>query len=115
MSHFTRDEFACKCCGECRIRPELFNRLNLARDDLGEPIIITSGFRCKSHNERVGGSFNSSHLQGYAADIHVHSSSYRYRLLQALEINGFNRFGIGKSFIHIDCDPSKPQKVIWTY
>lgn len=34
-------------------------------------IIVTSGFRCKDLNERVGGSSHSQHLRGEAADIHV--------------------------------------------
>lgn len=34
-------------------------------------IIITSGFRCKELNKRVGGAENSQHLRGEAADIYV--------------------------------------------
>lgn len=34
-------------------------------------IIITSGFRCKELNDRVGGVKNSQHLLGEAADIYV--------------------------------------------
>lgn len=33
------------------------------------PIIITSGYRCKELNELVGGSENSQHMRGQAADI----------------------------------------------
>lgn len=34
-------------------------------------IIITSGFRSKALNKRVGGAQNSQHMLGEAADIHV--------------------------------------------
>ena len=28
---------------------------------------------------------------------------------------GFNRIGVGNTFIHVDIDPEKPIDVIWTY
>ncbi|MCH5226836.1 MAG: peptidase M15 [Muribaculaceae bacterium] len=39
------------------------------RTKYGEPIRITSGFRCKALNSAVGGVSNSQHLNGEAADI----------------------------------------------
>lgn len=36
---------------------------------IGAPIIITSGFRSPEVNRRVGGSPNSAHMAGLAADI----------------------------------------------
>lgn len=41
------------------------------REKLGKPIIVTSGFRCKELNEKVGGVANSQHTTGEAADIYV--------------------------------------------
>ncbi|AWY20339.1 peptidase M15 [Moraxella bovis] len=40
-----------------------------ARDILGHPIIITSGYRCLTLNLRIGGAKNSAHLHGYAIDF----------------------------------------------
>ena len=37
----------------------------------GVPIIITSGYRCPALNKEVGGSANSQHLNGTAADFVV--------------------------------------------
>lgn len=37
----------------------------------GCPILINSGYRCPPLNKAVGGSKNSQHLTGEAADIHV--------------------------------------------
>jgi len=34
-------------------------------------IIITSGYRSNALNKAVGGSFNSQHIRGEAADIHI--------------------------------------------
>ena len=41
------------------------------RDKLGKPITINSGYRCKELNKAIGGSRNSQHIEGKAADIKV--------------------------------------------
>ncbi len=41
------------------------------RDHLGVPIRINSGYRCSELNEEIGGSKNSQHMEGRAADIDV--------------------------------------------
>ena len=40
-----------------------------ARDILGHPIIITSGYRCYNLNRRIGGAKTSAHQYGYAIDF----------------------------------------------
>ena len=37
----------------------------------GEPVLISSGFRCGDLNEAVGGAENSAHLLGCAADFTI--------------------------------------------
>ena len=39
------------------------------REALGQPIVISSGYRCPELNKAVGGVKNSQHLLGQAADI----------------------------------------------
>ena len=39
------------------------------RDACGHPLKVNSGYRCKKLNELVGGSCNSQHTKGQAADI----------------------------------------------
>ena len=41
------------------------------RDFLGKPVVVSSGYRCRELNEKVGGVSNSQHLTGEAADIRV--------------------------------------------
>ena len=41
------------------------------RDHLGTPVVVSSGYRCKDLNKKVGGVENSQHLKGEAADIKV--------------------------------------------
>lgn len=45
------------------------NILNPLRQEFGEPILITSGYRSPRLNAAVGGSVNSQHMLGQAADI----------------------------------------------
>lgn len=100
----------------------LLKKLDEIREIVGEPIIITSGFRTPAHNEAVGGKMpdengngGSSHLKGLAVDIAIRHSRMRFKLISALFEVGINRIGIADNFIHIDIDPDKDENVIWTY
>ena len=89
--------------------------LQAAREQAGIPFGINSGFRTAEHNEKVGGATSSAHLGGWAADIAATSSRQRFIIINALVKAGFTRIGIGKSFIHVDCNPNLPELVIWHY
>lgn len=114
-SYFKLDEFKCKCCGENLTSQALIDMLNKARELAGVPFIITSGYRCKTHNKKVGGKDNSAHLRGLAADISTKDSSVRHKILMAVYAAGFRRVGINKTFIHVDIDESLPQDVTFDY
>lgn len=45
------------------------NVLDPLREIFGKPITVTSGYRSKELNRRVGGATNSQHILGEAADI----------------------------------------------
>ena len=51
------------------------NLLDPIREQWGEAIYVTSGFRSVALNKAVGGVSNSHHLGGYAADLTVKSQS----------------------------------------
>jgi len=90
--------------------------LDEARDIAQVPFRITSGVRSISHNKAVGGTENSSHLRGKAADIACSTSAERFRIVAALIAVGFNRIGIGETFIHVDNDDEiKTPGVVWLY
>ena len=74
-NYFTRKELECKCCGQCLISDDLLGRLNQAREMAGIPFIITSGYRCQNHNDKVGGKPNSAHTTGQAVDIAFKNSN----------------------------------------
>ncbi|HCN47306.1 MAG TPA: peptidase M15 [Pseudomonas sp.] len=48
---------------------ELFQTLEAVRTLIGQPLLITSGYRCEALNQRIGGSASSAHVLGLAADI----------------------------------------------
>jgi len=113
---FKPEEFTCRCgCGANRMQTHHMDMLFKARAIAGIPFVITSGFRCRDHNRRVGGSRNSDHLGGYGSDIRCNDSGTRWALVDALIQAGFRRIGITASFVHAGNDPANPQDVIWTY
>ena len=119
--YFTEDEFKCECsandgagCG-MDIDRQVKALLHDARELAQIPFTIKSGARCESHNRKVGGSKDSSHLKGVAVDIKATTSRERYEIVNALIQVGFTRIGIAKTFIHCDLDRDKPQQLIWVY
>lgn len=98
-----------------QMEPRFLELLDKARDIAGVPFRINSGFRTLEHNQKVGGSQKSSHMRGWAVDISARNSEKRFIILNALIKVGFNRIGIAKTFIHVDCDPALPGGVMWTY
>ena len=122
--HFSRKEVACHdkhgkpcpyCGGLSDMDAELIEALEDIREFSGRPVHITSGYRCKKHNEEVGSSPTSSHLTGKAADFAVTSDKDRFKFLEAIFTYGPHRVGIGSDFIHIDVDKRKAQEVCWGY
>ena len=89
--------------------------LESVRNELGKPVVITSGYRTEAHNEKVGGKPNSSHLKGLAVDIACNASRDRFNLVNLFIKHDINRIGIAKNFIHVDIDGDKDQDVMWTY
>jgi len=98
-----------------KMQKRFMNHLLIARKIANIPFKISSGYRTREHNKKVGGKPNSSHLRGLACDIVCYSSQTRYKIIIALLKAGFTRIGIGKNFIHCDLDENKVQEVIWTY
>ena len=113
--NFSRSEIQCQCgCGKDDISPYLIERLQAVRNIYAKPMEITSGVRCKAHNEAVGGVKNSAHVRGLAVDIGCSSSKQRAQMLPILW-SQFKRIFIGQHFIHIDIDDSKPSPRIGDY
>jgi len=112
--HFSRSEFRCKCqtCDFEAVDIELLKVLEDVRKFFNSAITINSACRCTSHNHFVGGSTNSKHLKGIAADIVVKGISPR-GVYDYLSNQYKDRYGIGKyaDFTHIDIRSDKQR---WT-
>lgn len=73
IPHFKKSEMNCPCCGMNNTDLNLMLILEKIREHFGnKPIIITSGCRCKKHNDSLRGSAsNSKHLYGKAVDFYI--------------------------------------------
>jgi len=117
-SDFTPREMLCRGNHECEtlIDEHFMDDLQALRDDFGEPLPITSGHRCPTHNHNVGGAQNSGHLVAQATDVAV-SGAKAYRLIPMAQKCGFNRIGINlrgdNRFVHLGKNDSEP--TMWTY
>ena len=96
------------------MKKDFLTKLDKARDIADVPFKITSGYRSKETNKKVGGVSTSSHLKGLAADISCKDSSTRQKIVSALIQAGFTRIGIADTFIHCDTDKQK-NDAIWLY
>lgn len=77
--------------------------LELAEVYYGSHIYVTSGYRDKEYNKKVGGAVNSQHLYGLAIDIPLPTSPLQTkRLIWALMLGGFTSIGVYQGHIHAD-------------
>ncbi len=105
VPNFLLKEFECKDGSrQVVLHGELLRRLQLLREALGRPVIINSGYRNPAHNKAVGGSPNSYHLRGMAADIRVPGVSPQ-ALAKAARKVGFNGIIAYATFVHVDVRP----------
>lgn len=80
--------------------------LEPARQLLGEPIIVTSGYRCEKLNKAVGGVPTSQHVKGQAADLRCKTLPMLKNLFQILsnmDIDQllYERNSKGSEWIHV--------------
>jgi uncharacterized protein YcbK (DUF882 family) len=103
--HFSKAEFACRCCGELRIDKRLIDALEGLRSLAGQAILIHDGYRCPTHNQEVGGVTDSEHTRGLAADVAIPGLSVQQMYDLALQIPTLAAGGIGVydgGFLHVD-------------
>ena len=105
MKYFKMNEFQCKdgcempASARGNIEALVEAVLDPARERLGKPITVNSGFRCPLHNSRVGGVANSQHMRGEAADICCCDNK---RLAEIIEANGkFDQLIFYPTFVHV--------------
>ena len=72
---------------------ELAELLEKIRSKWKSPLIITSGYRCKELNKLVGGSPNSQHVKGQAADIISKNNKDLFILIMQMVYKGEIKIG----------------------
>ena len=65
----------------------LCQTLESVRSLIGQPVLITSGYRSEALNRQIGGSGASAHIRGLAADIMAVSLSPRELALRIMDSN----------------------------
>ena len=106
--NFSAAEFGCRCrqCKQIRIDEALVAHLQQIRDHFGKPVVITSGYRCPSHNSAVGGTTNSFHTKGQAADFYIKDVPTP-EIARYAESIGVPGIGLYDDFVHIDTRTNK--------
>lgn len=97
---------------------KLAEYLDVIREKVGKPILISSGFRCPILNKAVGGVSNSQHQKGLAADLICADMESLEKILR--ETGGFDqlikehRKGSKSFWYHVSVSPrnGKPRQQI---
>ena len=113
-ANFKAYEFDCKganCCGSTMIDSKLVEYLQQIREHFGKPVILNSAYRCSIHNRAVGGTSNSYHAKGQAADIRIAGAapSEIAKYAESIGIKGIGLYETAKDgyFVHIDTRTAK--------
>lgn len=115
--NFSRREFECQgvgCCGGAApVDSALVEALQQLRDQIEKPLTISSGFRCRTHNRRIGGAEGSQHTFGRAVDVLIPDGWTPETLAEEAErIPAFRAGGIGvySAWVHLDVRPNGPAR-----
>lgn len=115
-----KGEFDCKFTGKNEMHPDFLDQLQTIRSVIGEPMIITSGYRDPSHPVEARKSKRGEHTYGLAADIKgdrlfllkLITIAYKYDI-RRIGVNftqGYVHLGIGDRIY-----PEKFPRVPWDY
>lgn len=124
LKYFKKTEFDCRCgCGQNKMQPDFLKKLDDLRERLDFPLIVTSGYRCPSHNMAVSttGGEGAPHTTGRAVDFSIMGTN-AFRLITQASLGGWMT-GIGvnqrgahaKRFIHLDDLDRFPRPNVWSY
>jgi uncharacterized protein YcbK (DUF882 family) len=120
--HFTRNEFACKHCGENKTPDDFIDKLDALREQCGFALPVTSGYRCPEHNSKVSHTgLTGPHTTGRAVDFGVRGDR-AYKVMELAMRAGFTGIGLNQKgdarFVHLDDlpnAPGQPRPTCWSY
>lgn len=123
---FTEEEMRCQCgCEQGGMHSEFMEKLTSLRADWGQPMVVTSAYRCKNHpieaKKIAQDKPPGTHESGRAVDIAIQGED-AYKFLCAALGHGFSGIGVNQKgssrFIHLDDltrDEGWPRPTIWSY
>ena len=115
--NFTEAEMRCRCgCGKADMDPAFMAALQRVRHAFERPMSVTSGFRCKDYDTRIGGA--GVHPTGQAADIAISGENVYHLLSAAITMRGIGLKQHGahaRRFMHLDMTDGPMRPRIWTY
>jgi len=100
-------KLACTCghkdCDQRAVRPWVLDKLQLIRDDLGKPMVITSGGRCPNHPNEINKLKPGDHQFCLAVDVRCRERSLETKLKVLAGRHGATRVAGGAycGFVHI--------------
>lgn len=123
--HFSDAELRCTCgCGVNGMQQGTVDRLQRVRDQVGVPLVVSSGYRCPTHNAAVSHTGTTGpHTTGHAVDLAVRGPLAVRVLAVALQA-GFCGVGVSQRgayagrFLHLDdcpAGPACPRPAVWSY
>ena len=117
--NFSEQEFRCKHTGQCYMDARFMEKLQAIRTAYGKPMIITSGYRDKTHPVEAAKAAPGEHTLGLAADISVRGAD-AFALLKVALAHGIVRIGVKQTgegrFLHLGmATGSFPSPTIWSY
>ena len=123
--NFSEHEFACQCGCGAAMDPLFMRELQRIRTACDVGFVISSGYRCPDHNNRVSSTGKTGpHTTGKASDIAVYGERAFIVIREALR--GSLVSGVGdrqkgphdKRFVHLDilpAAPGRPRPWKWSY
>jgi len=123
--NFSYAELRCKC-GQCasdgrEIAPALMDLVQTLRNLYGQPLVISSAYRCARHPVEARKAQPGVHTEGLAVDIACSGAAARQVLALAMGLPftgvGIAQKGSGR-FIHLDLAPAsaaRPRPWLWSY
>ena len=115
--YFREVEFTCKHSGKCLMDKAFMDSLLKLRLAYG-PMLISSGYRDKTHPIEAKKAAPGAHASGLACDIGVQGEEAHRLLGLALEV-GFTGIGVQQKgtgrFLHLDTLEGDLRPTVWSY
>ena len=116
--NFSPDELRCKHTGLLEMDAVFLDWLQMLRNTVNKPLVITSGYRHPTHPIEARKRVPGVHSKGCAVDIAC-DGNFAYDILQAAFTLGFSGIGVNQKgsgrFIHLDTWAEGPRPNVWSY